>query len=201
MYFWNYRLEKTWLDKCLKSPVWEDFWTRYMVNRPKDCWNLKDNTFAIFIDQCESNWVGKTLLVICQILGVFLNALNENDKYSVLNQDNLTQPIQIQLSRKEKKFSKFFPKFSKARLNLEHFQRNRWHSSSTSEMKLPKTIEIWMQHLYYLYWSSWRLLSWKKSLLVICKILGLFVNTLTADEKYSLLNRDNLMQPIQMQLS
>ena len=143
----------------------------------------------------------KTLLVICQILGVFLNALNENDKYSVLNQDNLTQPIQIQLSRKEKKFSKFFPKFSKTRLNLEHFQRNRWHSSSTSEMKLPKTIEIWMQHLYYLYWSSWRLLSWKKSLLVICKILGLFVNTLTADEKYSLLNRDNLMQPIQMQLS
>ena len=63
--------------------------------------------------------------MICQILGVFLNALNENDKYSVLNQDNLTQPIQIQLSRKEKKFSKFFPKFSKTRLNLEHFQRNR----------------------------------------------------------------------------
>ena len=27
------------------------------------------------------------------------------------------------------------------------------------------------------------------------------VKTLTADEKYSLLNRDNLMQPIQMQLS
>ena len=51
--------------------------------------------------------------------------MNENDKYSVLNQDNLTQPIQIQLSRKEKKFSKFFPKFSKTRLNLEHFQRNR----------------------------------------------------------------------------
>ena len=40
-------------------------------------------------------------------------------------------------------------------------------------------------------------MSWKKSLLVICKILGLFINTLTADDKYSLLNRDNLMQPIQ----
>ena len=44
-------------------------------------------------------------------------------------------------------------------------------------------------------------LSWKKSLLVICKVLGLFVNTLTADDKYSLLNRDNLTQPIHMQLS
>ena len=40
-------------------------------------------------------------------------------------------------------------------------------------------------------------MSWKKSLLVICKILGLFINTLTADDKYSLLNRDNLTQPIQ----
>ena len=28
----------------------------------------------------------------------------------------------------------------------------------------------------------------------------IFINTLTADDKYSLLNRDNLMQPIQMHL-
>ena len=32
----------------------------------------------------------------------------------------------------------------------------------------------------------------KKSVLVRRKALELFVNTLTADEKYSLLNRDNL---------
>ena len=32
----------------------------------------------------------------------------------------------------------------------------------------------------------------------MCKILGLFVNTLTTDEKYSLLNRDNLTEPNQM---
>ena len=31
----------------------------------------------------------------------------------------------------------------------------------------------------------------KKTLLVICKILGLFVNAVTADNKYSVLNRDN----------
>ena len=29
----------------------------------------------------------------------------------------------------------------------------------------------------------------------------MYVNTLTADDKYSLLKRDNLLQPIQMQLS
>ena len=44
-------------------------------------------------------------------------------------------------------------------------------------------------------------LSWVKSVLVICKILGLFVNTLTGDEKYSLLTMDNLTQQIEMQLS
>ena len=38
------------------------------------------------------------------------------------------------------------------------------------------------------------------SLLVISEILGLFVNRLTASEKYSLLHTDNLLRPIQMQL-
>ena len=44
-------------------------------------------------------------------------------------------------------------------------------------------------------------MRWKKSFLVIHKILRLFVNTLTADDKHYLLNRDNLAQRIQMQLS
>ena len=37
-------------------------------------------------------------------------------------------------------------------------------------------------------------------LLVISEILGLFANTLTADGKYSYLNRKNSQQPIRMQL-
>ena len=41
----------------------------------------------------------------------------------------------------------------------------------------------------------------EKSLLVIHKILRLLVNTLTADDKHYLLNRDNLAQPIQIQVS
>ena len=35
-------------------------------------------------------------------------------------------------------------------------------------------------------------------LLVICEILGLFVKTLTADDKYSLRNCEILPQPVQM---
>ena len=34
-----------------------------------------------------------------------------------------------------------------------------------------------------------------------CEILGLFVQTLTADSNYALRNSDNLPQPIEMQLS
>ena len=37
-------------------------------------------------------------------------------------------------------------------------------------------------------------------MLVLCKILRVFFNTLTDDAKYSLLYRDKLMQPIQILL-
>ena len=57
------------------------------------------------------------------------------------------------------------------------------------------------QLLYYIDWSLWRQLSYKKSLLVICKISRLFLNTLIADDKYSLFKRDNLTRPIYMQVS
>ena len=57
------------------------------------------------------------------------------------------------------------------------------------------------QLLYHIYCSLLRQLSYKKSLLLICKISRLFPNTLSADGKYSLFNRDNLKQPIQMQSS
>ena len=61
MYFWTYSLRKTWLDKCLKSPVSEDPLTSNMVNGQKHCWNVEDSTFAIFIDPCA----GKNLRTVC----------------------------------------------------------------------------------------------------------------------------------------
>ena len=45
------------------------------------------------------------------------------DKCSLPNTDNLMQPIDMQLSQKWKTFCKFFPAFSKSRLNFEHFQK------------------------------------------------------------------------------
>ena len=57
------------------------------------------------------------------------------------------------------------------------------------------------QHLYHIYCSTGRELSCKKSLLVIWESLRRFVNTISAVDKCSLPNRDNLMQPILMELS
>ena len=56
------------------------------------------------------------------------------------------------------------------------------------------------EHLYHSHWSLRSRFSWKKSLLWTGKILGLLLNTLAADQKYSVLNTDNLTIPIQMQL-
>ena len=67
--------------------------------------------------------------------------------------------------------------------------------------RAEKLLKSEREYLSHIYKSRWQQLSWKKSLLVICKMLRLFVNTFTADDKYSVLNRDNLTQPIQMQLS
>ena len=58
-----------------------------------------------------------------------------------------------------------------------------------------------LHHLYQIYWSLWRELTWKKSILVKRNVLRMFVNMLTVDDNYSLLNRDNLRLPIQMELS
>ena len=49
-----------------------------------------------------------TLKVIQKILRLFVNILTVNDKHYLLNRDNLMQPIQMQLSEKQKTFSEFF---------------------------------------------------------------------------------------------
>ena len=54
---------------------------------------------------------------------MFVNTLSANDKYSLLNRENLTEPIQMQLSQKQKNFSEFLSAFLKSSLNVERFQK------------------------------------------------------------------------------
>ena len=57
------------------------------------------------------------------------------------------------------------------------------------------------KHLYHIHWSLPSQLSWWESLFLTCKIFRLLVNTLAANEKYLVLNKDNLSIPIQIELS
>ena len=49
-----------------------------------------------------------SLLVIWEILGLFVKTLTADGKCSLRNRNNLLQPIQTQLYKKEKIFLKFF---------------------------------------------------------------------------------------------
>ena len=67
----------------------------------------------------------KSLLVIQKFLRLFLNTRTVNDKHYLLDRDNLTEPIQMQLSQKQKTFSEFFFAFLKSILNFKHLPKKR----------------------------------------------------------------------------
>ena len=62
------------------------------------------------------------MLVLCKFLRLLVKTLTDDEKYSLLYRDNLTQPIQILLSQKPKTFSKLSSELLKPTLNFEHFQ-------------------------------------------------------------------------------
>ena len=62
--------------------------------------------------------------------------MTADDKHYHLNRDNLTQPIQMQLSQKEKTFSELFFAFLKSSLNFTHFpKKDDLHSWCISKIK------------------------------------------------------------------
>ena len=66
----------------------------------------------------------KVLLVIYKIVRQFVNALTADDKQYLLNGENLKQPIEMQLSEKQKTFSHFFFAFFISMLNFKDFPKN-----------------------------------------------------------------------------
>ena len=61
--------------------------------------------------------------MIHKILRLFVNTLTADDKHYMLKRDNLTEPIQIQLSQKQKTFCQFCFAFLKSIANSKHFQK------------------------------------------------------------------------------
>ena len=131
----------------------------------------------------------------------------------------------MQLFQERKTFSEFFAVLQKSRLNCKYFvKKDDPHSFYISEItnvvrqvskksifkrSLNKQhgrcaqalLESVIQNLSHLHLSLPSQWSWEKSLLLTCKFLALLVNTLAADEKYPVLNIENLTLLIQMQLS
>ena len=67
--------------------------------------------------------------MIHKILRLFVNTLTVNGKHYLLNRDNLTHPIHIQLSQKQKTFSQFHFAFLKSILNFKHLPNKDDHHS------------------------------------------------------------------------
>ena len=61
--------------------------------------------------------------MIHKILRLFVDTLTVDGKVYLLNRENLTQTIRIQLSQKEKTFPQFFFAFLKSILNFKHFPK------------------------------------------------------------------------------
>ena len=79
------------------------------------------------------------MLVLCKILGLFVNTLTDDRKYSLLYRDNLTQQIEILLSQKPKTFSELSSEILKHTLNFAHFQKKGDpHSRCSSQITVSE---------------------------------------------------------------
>ena len=154
--------------------------------------------------------------------------MTADDKCSCHYREKFLQAIQTQLSKNPKPFSQFFLLVLKFTRNFETWKvkdkpqslknfeiidseirvflkvwkvlfRTIFHSQRACGCK--KLLKSARHHFYAIASSSWDRYKWKTSLLITSKILGLFAYTLTADDMYSLHNRENFWQPIQLQLS
>ena len=94
------------------------------VNRRQ---TLVKSTWEQFYHYCWSFWKEMTWkishLLNLGILGVFVNTLNEDDKYPFRDCRNLQFPIQMQLSSKRKTFSLYFVPFMESPSKLKHFKK------------------------------------------------------------------------------
>ena len=111
-----------WLVKYLKSLSSEHRSTVNILNSLKNC--TATLPLYCFITLAKIK-MGNARVSVSEILGVFVNTLTANDKYSFLNRKNLLEPIQLQMSKIQKSFSQFFAVYLKSTTDFEHFEKKR----------------------------------------------------------------------------
>ena len=87
----------------------------------------------------------KSLFVISKILRTVFNTFTSYENYSLLNRDNLTQPVHMQLSQKQKIFPEFFFffffAFFKSILNVQHFEKTMTLIADVfQKLRAPKNV-------------------------------------------------------------
>ena len=101
-----------WLDQCLKSPVSEDSSKGNMVNGPKYVEICMKAALPYLLIAAKAIDFQKVSVSDMENLSkLFSNTLSADGRYSLLNGDNLTQPIHMQVSQKQKNFLNFFLHF------------------------------------------------------------------------------------------
>ena len=92
-----------------------------------------------------------------------------------------------------------FPKEVATQTSRRSFFRTPFGNQRVNGFQTP--LKVGRHHYYPFFpWISVKL-SWKKTALLWLEILRLFVNTLTADDKYSCRNMQNFLQQLQTLLS
>ena len=123
--------------------------------------------------------------------GYFLHFWNVHEIYNILKK---------RMSVLAWSFSKlFFRKEVATGTSRRACFRTPFGNHRVNEFQTP--LKVARHHYYPLFpWIS-RKLRWKKTALLWSKILRLFANTLTADDKYSCRNMHNFLQQLQTLLS
>ena len=147
MYFRKYRFPKTWLDKWLKSRVSEHPQTDNAANKSKHLSILISAPLQSLLITGKVVASEKVSFSDTKNLRVFFNTLTVYDKHYLLNRDMLTEPIQVQLSEKQKKFSEFCFAFSKSILNFKHLPK-KMTLMYFPKNRFPKTcLDEWLKSL------------------------------------------------------
>ena len=163
-----------------------------------------------------------SLLLMSKILELFVKTLTVNQKYAPCNGENLLQSSQMQFSHKQRSLCDFFASFLKSTLSLNLFFFNmtliayvfpklstaksvfrKMHNTAREStcQRVTNSAEICTAAPLLPFLIALRERELKKSLLVIFEILGLPVNTLTANDKYRLCYSGDWQQSFQIQLS
>ena len=227
MYFRSYTLWKSSSDHSVKRTVWEHAFN--MWKWPEYLRNLHESPFIVFFHHSERSWFGKCLhlfylksygcllthwLPMASILFKIVRICNSQFKCNYLKNEKLFQiflfhfwNIRQILNIWKKRMiviGNVFAKLETVKIFLTPLSKKRCFRTrfDSQHVKASQILaKAQWEHLGAAFSSLFWKLIWKMSPLVLGEILGVFLNTLTANGKYPVQYCENLQLPSQVQLS